>query len=247
MFYLWFFILGLIFGSFANVLIYRLGNNKNFWRQRSYCPKCDKTLEWFELIPLVSYLVQKGRCRSCQKKISWFYPTVELIMAILFVIGFAFYGWQLALLKYLIFCLFALPLIFIDGWKQEVPDNLSLTASILILIISLIEQKNPEQLLLAIFVGAGFFAVLHYFSKGKWMGDGDIRLGALMGVILANIYSLGLALVLACFMASIYGLIRNLISRKWISKIAFGPFLLIATFTALFVPFDVVLRLITII
>lgn len=247
MFYLWFFLLGLIFGSFANVLIYRLGNNKNFWRQRSYCPKCDKTLSWYELIPVLSYVIQQGKCRSCHKKISWFYPAVELLMAILFVVGFVFYGWQLALIKYLVFCLFAVPLIFIDGWKQEVPDELSLTAFALITIISIFDFNNLYQLFLAIAVGAIFFAFIHFASKGNWMGDGDIRLGALMGAMLGSVYLFGLAMILACFMASIYGLSRNAIHKQWISKIAFGPFLLIATFFTLFLPIDFVLKLITII
>lgn len=247
MIYSWIFVLGLVFGSFTNVLIYRFSNHKDFWRQRSYCPKCDKSLNWYELIPLISFFLQKGKCRGCDKKISWQYPLVELIMGALFVLGLWYFGFNLYLLKYLIFCVFGVALTFIDGFKKEVPDEISLSLIFLLLIVSLFTTNNWFQLLLAMFAGAGFFAAFHYISRGKCMGDGDIRLGAIMGLLIGNIFGLVVAVGIASISASIYGLTRNFIKRRWIHQIAFGPFLLFGAWVAIFLPANLILKMVTII
>jgi len=247
MIYAWFFVIGLIFGSFVNVLIFRFSAKKYFWRKRSYCPKCDKTLSWYELIPLLSFFIQLGKCRDCGGKISWQYPIVELLSGLLFVIGFWHYGWQLVLVKYFIFCVFGLALSFIDGYKKEVPDQLSLSLIFLLVIVSVFVNNNWWQLGGATLVGAGFFAIIHYASRGQWMGDGDIRLGAIMGLVVGNIFGLVVAVGIASITASIYGLVRNAISRRWIRQIAFGPFLLFGAWLALFLPTNIILKMVTII
>lgn len=90
-FYIFIFLFGLIIGSFFNALIFRMRKGQSIWRGRSQCPRCQKTLRWFELIPILSFIIQKGRCRGCQKKIDWQYPLVELTAGILFLFGLCQY------------------------------------------------------------------------------------------------------------------------------------------------------------
>ncbi len=141
---IFFFIFGLIVGSFLNSVIYRLEKKESIIKLRSYCPHCKKTLSWFELIPLVSFLLQKGKCRHCKKPISWQYPLVELATGILFVLVYNFSaqggpaaGWQFSIfnqfpifnfqfLTYIIFWLFVvscLAVIFVYDLKHYIIPN----------------------------------------------------------------------------------------------------------------------------
>jgi prepilin signal peptidase PulO-like enzyme (type II secretory pathway) len=243
MIYLWFFVIGLVFGSFVNVLIYRLATSKNFWQVRSYCPRCKHILSAKELIPLFSFICQRGRCRYCQQKISLRYFFVEFFCACLFVIGYFYFGWQLALFKYLIFCVFALALAFIDGWKKIVPDELSLPLFFVITIISFFEQPGQWlMLLLNILIAGGFFAILHYCSRGKWMGSGDIRLGLIMGAMTINFSSLYIAIAVATISAALFGISRNAYIGRWLQTIAFGPFLLFGTWLAQFLSLEMLIK-----
>ena len=247
MIYLWFFIIGLVFGSFTNVLIYRFASHSDFWRKRSFCPKCNKILHWYELFPLLSFLIQQGKCRGCRTKISWRYPIVELLMGLLFVVGYWYFGVSLFLLKYFIFCIFGVALAFIDGWKKEVPDELSLPLFFLLCLMSVFINTDWQKMVIAIIVGVGFFAVMHYASRGQWMGDGDIRLGAIMAVLIGNVFGFVVALGIASISASIYGVTRNALIHKWVHQIAFGPFLLFGAWLSLFLPPALILKMVTII
>ena len=102
MLYIAFFILGSLWGSFSNVCIYRLPNNGNVAKGRSFCPNCKNTIKWFDNIPFFSYLFLKGKCRQCSKPISFQYLVVELLSAISFVIIFHLYGISITTLLLLI-------------------------------------------------------------------------------------------------------------------------------------------------
>lgn len=228
------FVLGLILGSFLSVLIYRLHEGKKgIWLGVSECPHCDKRLTSYELIPVLSYLIQGGRCRGCKKKIHWHYPTLELSTGLLFV------GLALAqvtpLPLYLAYGLVLIFIFFYDILYMEIPDRVMLPAIGLAAIAPFVTQIVPWQdAFLGAALLAGFFALQIGVSRGRWMGGGDVRIGAFLGLMLGW----KLAIVAALFsyligtVVSVGLLLSGLATRK--SMIAFGPFLVLGTLIALF-------------
>lgn len=156
------------------------------WKGRSYCPKCRQQLKWYELFPLVSFILQWARCRSCKQKIDWQYPLVELAAGILFVLSWNLdFGFWNLIQWYLLSVLIVL---FVYDLRYGlVPDKVVLPAIGVALIFNIVVQPSllvVGYLLLAVLVGALFFAVQYLYSKGRWLGSGDIRIGALMGAML---------------------------------------------------------------
>jgi len=121
---IWFFILGIIFGSFIDCAVDRLEKKEDVIFQRSYCPKCHHPLAWFDLIPIISFVFLKGRCRYCHQRISWEYPLVELSTGLLFVLVFLFGGINI-LTVFLGLVSIPLLLIFIFDWKNYlIPEKI---------------------------------------------------------------------------------------------------------------------------
>lgn len=250
-------ILGLCVGSFLNVLIYRLPREEKITGY-SYCPHCQKRLQWFDLIPVFSFLFLKGRCRYCQKPISWQYPLVELSTAILFI--FATYNWQqttgdwrlatetynlqnLLILGCLLLVVSCLIVIFVVDLKYMlVPDAviyLAIGAAFLYQLFQLTtynlqlttSESLTNSLLSGIFASA-FFLFFVLVSRGKWMGMGDVKIAAFMGVLL-SFPNILFALLLAFVSGSIIGLSLVFAKKKTFkSEIAFGCFLAPATYIA---------------
>lgn len=209
-------LLGLAVGSFLNVLIDRLPRGENVITGRSKCDYCRKTLRWFELIPLISFIVQRGRCRRCHKKLSWQYPIIELITAAAFAFG----------ANPLLFS--SLLVIFVADFKyQIIPDSM-----IVFGLLGVLLQGHPFWISA---VGASlFFFFLWAITHGKGMGLGDVKLAFLMGLLLGfpNI-------IIACYIAFLtgagVGVILILLGKKKLKeKIAFGPFLVTGTIIAYF-------------
>ncbi|MFA6588021.1 MAG: prepilin peptidase [Patescibacteria group bacterium] len=226
--YIFIFLLGLCIGSFLNVVILRLPKKKKFLKlnQRSKCPKCRHALRFLDLVPLFSFLFLKFRCRYCHKKISWQYPLVEFLTALFFALIFWQYGLTWVALIGFIGAGFLMALAFIDGKFQIVPDSISLPGIIIILVLQLLTNfKDWQSLLLGLLLGSTWFLLQWVVSKGKWVGSGDIRIGALLGVFL-GFWGTALALFASYFMGSLWAI--YLLSRgkaKLKSKIPFGVFL----------------------
>jgi len=240
-----YFILGLAVGSFLNVVIYRLGKGKKFSEKRSYCPNCKKNLKWFELVPIFSFVVQRGKCRYCGKRISWQYPLVELVTGLLFVFNFllvskGFGLWlspdffNLVLIRNFVF-ISALVLIFVYDLKYYlILDKITLPAAAFALLVNLLIGVSLYNLLLSAIIGGGFFLLQYLVSRGRWIGGGDIRLGALMGLMLGwpqILTALFLAYVIGAFVSLILVLVSK---KKWSSQVPFGTFLSLATVGVLF-------------
>ncbi|MFA5030693.1 MAG: prepilin peptidase, partial [Patescibacteria group bacterium] len=121
-------LLGTSIGSFLNVVIYRLPRRKPFWRfgQRSYCPNCKTTLEPKDLVPILSFVILRGKCRHCKKHISWQYIIVESVTALAFAVCAGVFGLSLELLYALVLISFAIPLCVIDARHKVIPDALSI-------------------------------------------------------------------------------------------------------------------------
>lgn len=231
-------VLGLITGSFINAAVYRLRNRelKSLIWGRSICRLCKRQLTVRDLIPLLSYLIQRGKCRFCHKKFGARYFYVELITLLAFL-GLALHqGFQHpALLAGQLF--FTAVLIFIayyDYLYHEIPDAVSLPAIVLALLgVFYFPFPGLGSALIGFLVGGGFFLLLILISRGRWLGGGDLRLGALMGLLLGWQGFL-LALFLASAVGSIVGGI--LLQQKMLklkSQLPFGPFLALGTYLAL--------------
>jgi leader peptidase (prepilin peptidase)/N-methyltransferase len=239
--YLFFFILGTVVGSFLNVVILRLKKNESILKKRSYCPNCKKKLTWYELIPLVSFLIQKGKCRKCEKKISFQYPLVEFFTGLIFLLiavyyfGFTLYG--LINLVYLLVVSCFLIVIFVYDLKYYlVADKIVYSAIIIALLYDIyltIVSKElwilTTSIAIALSVG-GFFLLLVLVSKERWMGMGDVKIGILMGLFFGPFQFLT-AFILAFASGALVSIVLLILKKKNLkSEIPFGPFLTGATF-----------------
>jgi leader peptidase (prepilin peptidase)/N-methyltransferase len=225
-----FFIFGLIFGSFFNVVIYRLPKGLSLVKPRSSCPHCKHELTPGELVPVLSYLWQKGRCKVCNKPISWRYPIVELITGF----GFAVVAWgSLSWFDYLVGSVFfslLLVLALIDLEHKLLPNKLTLSGLAIGLLFSLLGWNLPFfSSLLGGTVGFALLFVIALISRGG-MGMGDVKLMALIGSFLG-----WKAVFYVLFGGALFGSIGGLIylyvtkqDRK--TPIPFGPSLALAAF-----------------
>lgn len=227
------FIFGLAIGSFLNVVILRIGKKKSFFKGRSLCSHCLKTLAWFDNIPLLSFVSLAGRCRYCRKRISWQYPLVELASALIFVWLYQRFGLTFQFFAYAILSCFLLVIFIYDLKHYLILDRVVLPAMVIAFFANLYLGFGFWNLALGAVLGSGFFALQFFVSKGKWVGGGDIRLGALMGLMLGWKFLL-VALFIAYFIGAVFGIILMALKQKKMSSaIPFGPFLTGATFIAL--------------
>jgi leader peptidase (prepilin peptidase)/N-methyltransferase len=226
------FIVGIVIGSFLNVVIFRLpqimANNSLSLTQpaRSFCPRCQHTLGVLELLPIVSFLWQKARCKHCASPISWQYPLVELATGLLSVAIFWQFGLQVETLYYLLALYFLISLWMIDVQLQLLPDSLTLP----LLWLGLVFQIHLGDLYSGV-VGAmvGYLSlwIVYWGFKlttgREGMGYGDFKLNAAIGAWLG-----WQAMPNVFLLSALSGLIFFTVKRNFKSHIAFGPFLIIA-------------------
>lgn len=228
------FILGCSIGSFLNVLIDRLPVGQDVTRSRSHCDYCKHTLFWYELIPVVSWIVQAGKSRCCHKKLSLQYPLIELTTGL----GFVFL-YQNSIIHYFTSLLLfsSLLVLFVTDLKYEILPNALLGAAGLgaFVRMSLMVSSYTQALFLYVLpagIAALFFFLLWFFSKGRAMGDGDIPLAFIVG--LTTGYPLIIIAFYAAFLTgALVGVILILGRYKTMkSHIPFGPFLIFGAVVA---------------
>lgn len=243
-----FFVFGLIIGSFLNVVILRFNTEKSLGG-RSACMVCQKTLSWYELIPVFSFLGLKGRCQTCQTKISIQYPLVELITGVLFAALFLkfqdlFFFNTLAFSFTYAFYAVAFSLLIViatyDIKHKIIPDSFSLALGILGFIGLFFFNSYgfyphiPSMLeFLSGIIIAIPFALFWVVSRGAWMGLGDAKLAVGLGWLLGLSRALSGAVV-AFWIGAIIGLSLVIFSRKhnMKSEIPFAPYLVLGTILA---------------
>jgi leader peptidase (prepilin peptidase)/N-methyltransferase len=257
------FIGGTLAGSFLNVLAVRYDPDRfllkaDSWRGRSRCPHCGTTLRWFELIPLASFLVQRGRCRTCAARISFQYPLVEIVTGLVFVAVLAhpmFELWGVSdmvlsalwILVFLVLLLTAL----IDLRTAIIPDESNIALLALGALIAWhtagnfsitegsflapyaplfgIRENIVVNRLFAAFVALAFFGGLVALTRGRGMGMGDVKLGGVLGVVFGWPDVAGIVLV-AFVLGAAVGLAAIALHRKTIrGALPFGPFLAAAS------------------
>lgn len=241
-------VLGAVLGSFANAWAVRLLNNKSIAKGRSECPKCHHMLAWYDNVPILSYMLLKGKCRYCKKPISAQYLLTEVISAILFAGLWLHFlptnaqQWFLLVL----WCLLSVFLIsaFITDWLELVlPDQYMIPAIVISLIIALVGSYIPGVgmawnsfgiRIIQAMVFVLIYCVLFFGSRGKFIGDGDIRFAAVFGLALVLPQ-----LLVGIFAAYVIGAVVGVasIAAKFKTRkdvIAFGPFLIAGLYFGLF-------------
>ncbi len=226
-----FFILGTILGSFYNVVGYRLPLEISISKGRSKCPHCLHELSWYELVPILSFLIQKGRCRACHKKIALFYPLVELATGILFAISYYSFGFTYDLGISL--CIISLFMIIIvsDLTYYIIPDEVLVVFGVLILIF---QYLKGSYMGLFSSLGSGLFLFFVMFLmmklgyllfKKESLGGGDVKLMLITGFVLPPLPG-----VIVIFLSSLIALPISifLLLRKKEHMIPYGPFILLA-------------------
>lgn len=228
-------IFGLIFGSFANVIIYRLPQNKSIAYPNSFCPKCKKRISWYDNIPVFSFLLLKGKCRHCRKKISLRYPLIEFMTALLFLAATIRFGWNWTLwIRDWPFILLLVCITFIDLDHRIIPDSLNFIGLGLGLITSF-WVSEPGWILS--FSGAVlgfclfyFLALIYYKWSGQHgLGGGDIKFLAMLGAYV-GIEGVFATILISSVLGSILGILLALYHKEknvMKSSLPYGPFLVI--------------------
>ena len=227
-------VLGLCIGSFINVVIYRLPRGESIVTGRSHCTFCRNMIAWYDLFPLVSYLLLGGRCRNCRAPISQRYPLVECLTAGLFLALYLHFGLTAALLKYLFLTALMVAVSFIDMEYFIIPNSLVLSGVIFgIGIIFFVHDISLWSALLGAISCSGLLLLVSLVSQGG-MGLGDVKLSLVTGLFLG--WPLGpvglLSGVCAGGLVGITLLVTGLKGRK--DPIPFGPFIVLGAMIALF-------------
>ncbi len=224
---LFIFFTGLIIGSFLNVCIYRLPEGKSIISPPSHCPVCENRLDWWELIPVLSFMIQGGKCRHCNTKISFEYPLIELFTGIIFSLLYLQYDLSINFGIYILFASFLIVIAMIDFHYQIIPDKLSLSGLVIGIILAVFfSHINIFQALLGLVVGGGSLLLIAFLSKGG-MGGGDIKLAALLGSFI-GVKAVLINIFLAALFGSIVGIALMIAGQKKMkSKLPFGPFLVL--------------------
>lgn len=250
------FILGTIVGSFLNVVSLRYGTGFGFGG-RSFCFTCNKKLNWYELIPILSFIVQKGKCRGCKSQFSAQYPTVELLTGLVFSILITLFSLlpfevMVVLLPFYLFIFSLLIVIAVyDMRHMIIPDFLAFLFGFCSLMFLFFTTPLKELVsfpgyldLFSGFILAAPFAILWAVSRGTWMGLGDAKLSIGIGWLLGFVHGVS-ALALSVWMGAIWSVGKILIERvkgkhhtKLGSEIPFAPFLILATFIQFLFGFD---------
>jgi leader peptidase (prepilin peptidase)/N-methyltransferase len=224
------FFIGMCIGSFLNVCIYRIPAGKSIVRPASACPKCGAVIRWYDNIPLLSYLILRGRCRGCDTRISIRYPIIEVLCGLFAMTCGLQYGYGLPALVYFILIAALLVITFIDIDHRIIPDIISLPGIPLGFICSfLLPQLKWSDSLIGILAGGGSLLAVawgYQLITGKdGMGGGDVKLLAMIGAFL------GWKGVLFTIMASsligtVIGVVLMMRSGKDMKMaVPFGPFL----------------------
>jgi leader peptidase (prepilin peptidase)/N-methyltransferase len=237
--YVWVFSVGLIIGSFLNVLIYRLPRKLSFGFSRSFCPHCKERIRFYDNVPVLSFIILRGKCRYCRSAISIRYPLVELLNGGAYLFFYWSYGLSVGFFAFSVLSSLLITILFIDLDFQIIPDVITLPGTALGICFSLVPGGiGIVTSVIGLAVGGGALFLVAMLGdrlfKKESMGGGDIKMAAMLGAFL------GWQKIIFIFLASAaIGLIISVVimffSRKLRATrvVPFGPFLAIAGFVAI--------------
>lgn len=240
------FIFGSAIGSFLNVVIFRLKSGKSIAFGRSECSSCEKKLSAKDMIPIVSFLMLRGRCGYCGKKLSYQYVLVEIVTALLFLAVFLFLGGEsfaqtfdvselLSLLMYAAFASLFVVIFVYDLKHYEILNKVVLFGCGLWVVSLFILPVSIESAVIGAFSYGFFMLLLFVLSSGKWIGGGDVKLAFLIGAIV------GFPGVLATFFITYIGgalvalVLIGVSKKKFGDKIPFGTFMTVGAVLSFFI------------
>ncbi len=248
---------GLIFGSFLNVCILRVPRRESIVAPGSHCPSCGHNIRWYDNIPLLSYVLLRGRCRDCHAQISPLYPLVEILTAVVFVLEFWRYGLTLEFVRGLIFAMLMIVLIFTDLRERRIPHRISVPGIALGVVFSfwvpvdnrplgwILAQWRvfPSSLLLSLMsalagaiIGGGLFyavgEIFYHLRHKEGLGFGDVMLMLVVGTFLGPPLTL-MTILLGSLLGSFMAIPLTLINSKFRNyQWPYGSFLGIAAIYA---------------
>ena len=225
--YIIIFLYGTVFGSFLNVLIYRLPLKENIATESSHCMKCGERIKWYDLVPLISYIFLGGRCRHCKSKISVQYPVIEATNGIGYVLIFLINGINLvSILMCFAFSIFIV-ISVIDWRTYEIPFCLNVSIGVLALIRIVLDYGNLLEYLIGFCAVSGFMLICLYAGRAikgvDAFGGGDIKLMAFAGLFIGW-KCIILAFMIGCILGAVIHTIRMKVQGEN-SLLAFGPYL----------------------
>lgn len=237
-----FFILGTIFGSFYNVVGYRLPKGESLLYPSSHCTKCNHKLGPLELIPILSYIFLGGKCKKCKDRISCFYPLFEFFSGLMFALSYVVFGFSLECLLSIVFISMLLIIIISDYQTMIIPDSVLIVFSAIIIIVKVfVVGIDGVAISLLHAIGSFVFMLLiklfgDFIFKKESMGGGDIKLLGVFGLMFGFPMS-----IVSVFIAAIIGLPVSLILLKKNSthEIPFGPFLAISAILIVLLELDI--------
>lgn len=235
------FVFGIIFGSFFNVVGYRLPIGESLLYPSSHCPKCNHKLSYFELFPIFSYIFQLGKCKKCKNKISLIYPVVEFITGILFVFSYLIFGYNIEMIISLIFVSAMIIIIISDIRYMIISDEVLIISGVLIFIFKIYHGgiNIIPDILIDMVIPFVFMLLIKLFGdfvfKKESMGGGDIKLMILFGLVLGFELS-----IVSIFISTILALPISLIAliKKNEHMLPFGPYLAVAALIIHFFKID---------
>ena len=237
-----FFIFGTIFGSFYNLVSNRIVKGESINKPRSHCENCKHTLSWYELIPIISFIIQKARCRNCKVKLSYLYPFSEFATGLLFMISYYSFGFSYELIISLTLVSAFILIIISDLNYLIIPDRFIVIPSIIIFIIMIL-NKGIVNALIQVGYGLIGFIIMYlimllgnYLFKKESLGGADIKLMFLVGLTLNPLLAI-MVLFLASIIAlpvSLYLLIKN---KEHV--VPYGPFIMIGLLIVFFTKLNI--------
>ncbi len=227
------FIIGTIMGSFFNVVAHRLSNNESIIKPGSHCESCQHLLKWYELIPIISFLIQGGRCRQCHTKLSWWYPLIEIITGLFYLFSYLYFGLSPDFFISLVISSVLVITCITDFNYLIILDEPLVIGSIIIIIITLITSGLVDTLI-AILSGLLLFFFMLLVKilgdkafKRESLGGGDIKLSFFIGLSLG--YKLAFVNLVLASLLTLPIAFYYLVKYKD-REVPFGPFLIISNF-----------------
>jgi leader peptidase (prepilin peptidase) / N-methyltransferase len=229
-------LLGLSVGSFLNVCVHRLPRRQSLVHPGSRCPHCGYVLRWYDNIPVVSYLLLRGRCRACRESIAIRYPALELATLVLFLVHGAVFGWSALLVVRLLFACAMVVLFAIDLEHHLLPDVITLPGIVAGLLFSIVLPPGIVDSLLGVLVGGGVLWLIgeayYRYSGQEGMGGGDVKMLAMIGAFLGWKLVL-VTLVLSSVAGSLIGVVVIALKRGGMKyALPYGTFLALGALAA---------------